>query len=200
MNTQEPKADPLSLASDGELAQILCAALPPPLLGNVPGYPPVTPEEALARRDAAAIALLRSLEPADQTEAALAITCVTTSAHATDCLSQVQLHRPESDQAMKLRMQFARFSRESLRARSALLTLQEQRYKREAAARRAAAQRAMAQDAANGIANPGDAGAAQSAQPPAAKQPVQPPPAGTKSAPSRRSRPALRVIQGGLGT
>jgi hypothetical protein len=192
MDTQPPtQSDRPSLASDGDLAKALFAALPPPFSGSVPGYPESSPQEALDRRNAAAIELLQCLAPADEDEATLAVQYIVTSARATHYLSQVQQHPHTNNLPMKLRAQFIKLNREATRIRSQLRTLQEQRRRQEAAnaaARKAAARRHADGRADGGVASPGTG--ASPAQP-------SPPPEGTQQPPPRRSPPALRVIQGG---
>jgi len=191
-----PQSDPALLAFYDRLAPTLRAALPPPI-GNPPEGPGSTPEQALARRDAAAIALVTSLAPADAAEAALAVQYVVAGAHASYSLWQVQQHPPVSEAAMKLRTQFARFSRESRRSRSLLLTLQEDRHKRAAAdmaaRKKTSPPHGEGQSAGGGLASPGGAAVAPPDQPPAPSEE-------TKPAPPRRSPPALRLIQGGLAS
>ena len=201
MNTQQP--DPALRALYANLVQTLVAALPPPI-DSTPEDPESDQEDALTRRNHAAIAVLASLAPADATEARLAVQYVAASAHATYCLSLVQQHPPTSEPAMKLRTQFARFEREALRSRSLLLTIQEQRYEREAANRAAgptSSRPGRGQGAGGGLATPGGAAAspAQSPPPPTETKPV-PPAEVAKPAPPRHSPPALRIIQGGLAS
>jgi hypothetical protein len=105
---------------------------------------------------------------------------------------------------MKLRTQYAKFEREALRIRSKLLTIQEQRYEREAATRAAgptSSRPGRGQGASGGLATPGGAAAspAQSPPPPTETKPV-PPAEVTKPAPPRHTPPALRIIQGGLAS
>jgi hypothetical protein len=194
MDTQPPhSSDPDLQALYGRLAQTLCAALPPPI-GDAAENAGSSPDQALARRDAAAIALITSLAPADDAEGALAVHCVVASARANHCLSQVGQHPPASDMAMKLRRQYARYIQESLRSRGQLLTIQGARYKREradAAARQQFLQYGEGQGAGDGLPTPGGSAEAPPAQPHA-------PPAQPKPAAPRRSPPSLRLIQGGL--
>lgn len=194
MDTQPPHSSVPDLqALYGRLAETLRATLPPPI-GDAAGNAGSSPDEALARRDAAAIALITSLAPADDAEGALAVHCVVASARANHCLSQVGQHPPASDMAMKLRRQYARYIQESLRSRGQLLTIQGARYKRErvdAAARQKFPQHGEGRCVGDGIPILGAPAAAPPAQPPA-------PPEETKPGAPRRSPPVLRLIRGGL--
>jgi hypothetical protein len=194
MDTLPPHpSDPNLQAFYDRLAETLRAALPPPI-DDAAGNAGSSPEQALARRDAAAIAVIRSLAPADAAEGALAVHCVVASARADHCLSQVGQHPPVSDMAMKLRRQYARYIQESLRSRGQLLTIQGARYEREraeATARRQFPQYGESQGAGDGLPILGSSADAPLAQPPAR-------PEETKPAPPRRSPPALRLIRGGL--
>lgn len=193
MDTQPPQQPhPALRAFYSHIVETMVAALPPPI-GGMPEDPP---GEALARRDRIAIAVLASLAPADAAEAALATQCIVAGAHATYYLSQVAQHSAASALAMKLRSQFASFEREARRSRSLLLTMQEKRYKREAAnriARPAPPRQGEGPGAGGDLATQGGGAVAPPTQPPA-------PPEATEAAPPRRSRPVLRIIQGGLGS
>ena len=127
MNTQPPPNDPETRAFFQHLVQILRAGLPPPIGAEHSG---ATPEEALARRDAVAIAEVASLAPADSTEAELAVQSVVANSNAGYCLAQLNDHPPLSKQAAALRKHFVRFAREARRALSVLLAVQAERYKR----------------------------------------------------------------------
>jgi hypothetical protein len=126
MNTQPPPNDPETRAFFQHLVQILRAGLPP--VGDE--HSGVSPDEALARRDAIAIAEVASLVPADSTEAELAVQSVVANAHAGYCLAQLNHHPALSQQAVALRKHFVRFAREARRALSVLLAVQAERHKR----------------------------------------------------------------------
>jgi hypothetical protein len=191
MDTQQPQpSDPALRALYDRLAQMLRATLPPPI-GDPAGETGSSSRQALARRDAAAFAVITSLAPADATEGALAAHYVIASAHAAHSLWQAGQHPPASEPAMKLRKQYARFTREALRSRSRLLRLQEARDKREAAnadARPKSPQDGEGHGTGGGLPTSDEVMA----------QPAQPPPSETKPTPPRRSPPTLRLIQGGL--
>ncbi len=195
MNAQPPPSDPALRISYVRLVDTLRAGLPPPL-SNTPGQSGPPSEYAIARRDAAAFAMIASLDPADAIEADLAVQYVVASAHATHALHQARQHPPSSEAAIKLRGQSAQLEQDAQCTRSLLRARQVARRRRQAAdavARKTAARSSPGQSAGGGLASQGGAAVAPPAQPPA-------PPEETKPAAPRRSPPALRIIQGGLAS
>jgi hypothetical protein len=203
MNTSPPPPDAALPARLNYMMETLRAALPPPT-GNTP--------EDLARRDAHAMDLVACLAPADEIEAALVTQYVVTGAHARYCLWEIGHYSPISDEAMKLRKQAASLMHQSVRSRSQLLTMQEARFKREAAANKAARAASPVPGAGvgagGGAATPGGGAAASGggaaapggghAPMPPAQPPASVPAEATKPAAPGRPPPVLRLIRGGL--
>jgi hypothetical protein len=175
--------------------------------------PPVgtTPEE-FDDRDAAAVALVLSLAPANGSEAALVAKYVIARSHAAHRLSLVKLYAPASEKATKLRTQGARFERRARLLRTRLLIMQEAHYYTPKAAFQAPrlawdADREAGRGVGGGPAPQADAAVAPPGPPPeqnaeAVIASLAAPPAGaaTKPAAPRRKPPVLRVIQGGVAS
>jgi hypothetical protein len=174
MDTQQPRRpEPTLRAIYNHLVKNLREMLPPPI-GDTP--------DDLVRRDLAAITLAASLAPANAAEAGLTAQYVAFSAHATYSPWLVQQLPPVDKLTMTLRAQSASAGRDARHYRSKLLTLQQQRYKREAddiAARQKSPQHEGGQGAVGGLATPSGAAVASPALP-------------------GRPPPAFRVIEGGL--
>lgn len=184
------QSDPAFLALRDHLAQHLRSALPQPI-GSAADDSESPSDHALACRDAAALARIESLAPADPAEAALAAQHVIAGAHANHCVYLFKQHAPASDQAIILRKQIVGLLREARRSLSLLTSLQEQRYKQGVAAmasRETFAHPGGDQDAGGDFTNP----AGNTAAPPLPEK--------ARPAPPRRSPPALRLIQGGLAS
>jgi hypothetical protein len=118
------QADPaLQLQRDlhYQVAHTLRATLPPPLANT---------QEALDRRDRAAIALVASLCPANADEATIAAQYVAANAHAMDCM-RLMRRNAGYPAAAKLEAQARSMMREARGARSLLLRVQAARHKRE---------------------------------------------------------------------
>jgi hypothetical protein len=174
MDTQQPRRpEPTLRAIYNYLVQNLRNMLPPPT-GNA--------ADALARRDLAAITLAASLAPANAAEAGLTAQYVAFSAHAKYSRWLVRQLPPVDKLTMTLRAQSASAERDARHYRSQLLTLQEQRYRREAtdaAAQQKSSQHDAGQGAVGGFAIPSGVAVASPALP-------------------GRPPPAFRVIEGGL--
>jgi hypothetical protein len=186
MDTQQPRqSDPTLRAIFNHLIKGLRAMLPPPM-GDTP--------DDLARRDASALAVATSLAPANAAEAGLTAQHIAFSAHAMYAQWLIRQLRPADKLTMTLRGQFASAERDARRYRARLLTLQEERYKREAtgiAAQQRSSPHGEGQGAGGGIAPHSGIAITSPAQPPVPTKATQP-------ASPRRASPAFRVIEGGL--
>lgn len=96
----------------------LSQALPPPSEDG---------PEALAERDAVAVAAIAAFAPHDVTEAMLAVQVVVSDAYSHDCLRMANQYRGDIKKVLKARSQAAAMMREMQRALRALLARQARR-------------------------------------------------------------------------
>lgn len=96
------------------------------LRAGLPAPVPDTPEQRAAR-DASAIALINSLQPIDEAEAALAVKYVLDSAHAMECFRLAKQRGSDTKAILRDGDQALRFMRAAMKGRQALLDRQAQR-------------------------------------------------------------------------
>jgi hypothetical protein len=182
------QTDPALLALHQHLAQTLRDTLPPPI-ADTPEDAGSSPEPALARRDAAAIGLLRFLATANAIEGALALQYVAAGTHADHCILVARQYPPASKMAIKLVAQSAGLRLQSMAGRSQLLALQEERFKRQAAD--VAARQSLPQHVGASLTT---AVARAPAAAPRRRRPSSPPRSRRRSAPRSRPHSLLRRI------
>ncbi|MEJ0016903.1 MAG: hypothetical protein WDN25_10080 [Acetobacteraceae bacterium] len=116
-----------------EIAARLCGLLPPPVTDTA---------DARAARDAAALAAVEALHPADAFEAELAAQIVAADAHAKDCLRLAVQPAASADDARRCRAQAVSMMRQMQGGLRALMRRQAEQDKAETAMRPAAMERA----------------------------------------------------------